>query len=102
MRIIRMLRGELEEVNKRILSAPSITNPNLNVLRRFVLNQLYIVPHDLRALSTFMVKARDEVELRFVKMLVDGDYFQFHAPDSVGVRAFLTSFRPAMYSMSFL
>jgi thiaminase len=74
-----MLRGELEEVNKRILSAPSITNPNLNVLRRFVLNQLYIVPHDLRALSTFMVKARDDVELRFVKMLVDGDYEAYRA-----------------------
>ncbi len=62
-----MSRGELEGVNKRILSAPSVTNPNLNVLRRFVLNQLYIVPHDLRALLTFMVKARDEVGLRFVK-----------------------------------
>ncbi len=86
MRIIRTLREELEEVNERILSAPSVTNPNLNVLRRFVLNQLYIVPHDLRVLSTFMVKAWDEVGLRFVKMLVD---FQFHAPDSVGVRAFL-------------
>jgi hypothetical protein len=70
------------------------------VLRRFVLNQLYIVPHDLRALSTFIVKARDEVGLRFVKMLVD---FQFHVPDS-GEHEGLPHqyFRSAMYSMSFL
>jgi hypothetical protein len=47
-----------------------------------------------------MVKARDEVKLRFVKMLVD---FQFHVPDS-GEREGLPHqyFRSAMYNMSFL
>jgi len=79
LRIIKILREELEDVNRRILSSRSVTSPNLNVLRRFVLNQLYIVPHDLKSLSMFMVKAGDELEYRFVKMLVDGDYEAYRA-----------------------
>lgn len=79
MGIIDTLRRELDDLNKRILSSPSVINPNMDVLRRFVLNQLYIVPHDLKALSTFMAKATDDLELRFVKMLVDGDYEAYKA-----------------------
>jgi len=77
--VIGKLRGELEEVNRRILGAPSANNPNMDVLRRFVVNQLYIVPHDLKALSVFMVKASDELEYRFVKTLIDGDYEAYKA-----------------------
>jgi thiaminase len=74
MGIIAELRRELKDVNREILEAPSVTRPSMDVLRKFVLNQLYIVPHDLRALSHALTKARDDLELDFVKGLVDGDY----------------------------
>ncbi len=72
--IIDTLRKELEPLNRAILEAGPVKRPTMGVLRRFVANQLYIVPNDLRALSMAMSKARDRLEVRFVKMLVDGDY----------------------------
>ncbi|MDM7274771.1 MAG: TenA family transcriptional regulator [Thermoprotei archaeon] len=77
--IIEKLREELRDVNEKILSSRSVTSPTMDVLRGFVANQLYIVPHDLKALSVFMVKARDSLEYEFVKMLIDGDYNAYKA-----------------------
>ncbi|MEZ0290844.1 MAG: TenA family transcriptional regulator [Sulfolobales archaeon] len=72
--IIERLRVELKDLNEKILNAKSVTNPNTDVLRNFVINQLYIVPNDLSALSIAMSRARDSLERRFVKYLIDGDY----------------------------
>jgi thiaminase len=44
-----------------------------------VANQLYIVPHDLKALSAAMAKAREPDEYKFVKTLIDGDYAALEA-----------------------
>lgn len=71
MRVIETLRRELEPLNREILAA---AKPSREALRRFVANQLYIVPHDLKALSAAMAKAREPDEYRLVKMLIDGDW----------------------------
>ncbi|MEB2835901.1 MAG: hypothetical protein GSR80_001425 [Desulfurococcales archaeon] len=90
MGVIGDLRRELEGLNREILEAPSVTRPSMEVLRAFVANQLYIVPHDLKALSHSMVKASDALERRFVKALIDGDYQALQALEElaaeVGVR----------------
>jgi len=72
--IIGNLREELKDLNQKILTHPSLQKPSREVLNRFVENQLYIIPHDLKALSHVLSRtiALDEVE--FFKMLVDGDY----------------------------
>ncbi|MEM2349187.1 MAG: hypothetical protein QXG64_05770 [Acidilobaceae archaeon] len=77
--IIKRLREEVSDINERILRAKSVTSPSMSVLRDFILNQLYIVPHDLKALSISMVKARDLLEYRFIKYLIDGDYNAYNA-----------------------
>ncbi|MEB3816404.1 MAG: hypothetical protein LRS46_00465 [Desulfurococcales archaeon] len=74
MGIIEELRREIEDLNAEILNAPSVRAPSMGVLRRFTVNQLYIVPHDLKALSLAMTKASSPDEYLFVKMLIDGDY----------------------------
>ncbi|RFA95596.1 TenA family transcriptional regulator [Pyrobaculum aerophilum] len=71
MRVIEAIRAELEPLNAEIKKA---LRPSEEAFRKFVANQLYIVPHDLKALSAAMAKAREGDEYRFVKMLIDGDY----------------------------
>ena len=71
MRVIEAIRRELEPLNAEIRAA---LMPSREALVKFVANQLYIVPHDLKALSAAMAKAREPDEYRFVKALVDGDY----------------------------
>ncbi|ABP51733.1 MAG: TenA family transcriptional regulator [Pyrobaculum arsenaticum] len=71
MRVIEAIRRELEPLNAEIRAA---LRPSREALVKFVANQLYIVPHDLKALSAAMAKAREPDEYRFVKALVDGDY----------------------------
>ncbi|AFA40728.1 TENA/THI-4/PQQC family [Pyrobaculum oguniense TE7] len=71
MRVIEAIRRELEPLNAEIRAA---LRPSREALVKFVANQLYIVPHDLKALSAAMAKAREPDEYRFVKTLVDGDY----------------------------
>lgn len=75
--VIESIRKELEPLNREILA--SLGAPSRRTLVKFVLNQLYIVPHDLKALSASMAKARGEDEYRFVKLLVDGDYSALQA-----------------------
>jgi thiaminase len=72
--VIGRLREELRDLNERILNHPSLQKPSRAVLNRFVENQLYIIPHDLRALSHMLSKARTADEEEFFKLLVDGDY----------------------------
>ncbi len=73
-RIIAKLRKEIESLNEKIQAHKAVTSPSREILRRFVLNQLYIVPHDLKALSTLLAGARSDVEINFFKLLVDGDF----------------------------
>ena len=77
-----MLRSELRPLNEYILNHPYVRNAeqrmlSMALIKEFVVNQLYIVPHDLRALAHTLSRAsfRDEVE--FFKVLVDGDYRAF-------------------------
>ncbi|MEZ0320036.1 MAG: TenA family transcriptional regulator [Pyrobaculum sp.] len=77
MKVIETLRKELEPLNKEIEDLAEGFTPE--ALRRFVTNQLYIVPHDLKALSTAMAKARAPDEYKFIKALIDGDYFALEA-----------------------
>ncbi|MCL7383030.1 MAG: TenA family transcriptional regulator [Thaumarchaeota archaeon] len=72
--IIKNLRRELEDLNQKILGHPSLQKPSREVLNRFVENQLYIIPHDLKALSHVLSRTITLDEVEFFKMLVDGDY----------------------------
>jgi thiaminase len=71
MKVIETLRRELEPLNREIAEA---LRPSREALPSFVANQLYIVPHDLKALSAAMAKAKERDEYRFVKALIDGDF----------------------------
>lgn len=75
--IIVILRKELSELNERILNHPAVIHPTKNVLRRFVENQLYIIPHDMRALSFIFSRCKEKDECSFFKALIDGDYEAF-------------------------
>jgi thiaminase len=68
------LREELKDLNLKILGHPSLERPSWEVLNRFVANQLYIIPHDLKALSHIPSRAVTMDEVEFFKALVDGDY----------------------------
>jgi hypothetical protein len=68
------LREELKDLNLKILSHPSLERPSWEVLNRFVVNQLYIIPHDLKALSHILSRTITMNEVEFFKALVDGDY----------------------------
>jgi hypothetical protein len=72
--VIARLRAEIAGLNERVFASPVLRNPDLDSVKRFIANQLYIVPHDLKALSAAIAKARSDDEISFVKSLVDGDY----------------------------
>ncbi|CCC81000.1 TenA family transcriptional regulator [Thermoproteus tenax] len=71
-RVIETLREELRPLNAAALEAAK--RADAEALKAFVVNQLYIVPHDLKALSAAMAKASAPDEYAFVKGLIDGDY----------------------------
>ncbi|MCF8884175.1 MAG: TenA family transcriptional regulator [Aigarchaeota archaeon] len=72
--LIEKLRIELSEINEKILNHPSLKELSREVLEKFIYNQLYIIPHDLRSLSIMLSRCRDKLELDFFKILVNGDY----------------------------
>ncbi len=76
MRVIETLRAEQEPINAAISTA---LKPSRDALVKFVQNQLYIVPHDLKALSAAMAKAKEGDEYKLVKMLIDGDWAALNA-----------------------
>ncbi len=88
--IIKKLREELKDLNDKIVRHPSIQKPSKEVLVKFVENQLYIIPHDLKALSHALSKASVIDEIEFFKILVDGDYEALKAlnmlADELGVK----------------
>jgi len=75
--IIEAVRREVGHLNREIVKAAE--RPSWKMLRRFAQNQLYIVTHDLKALSVAMAKARAPDGYKFMKMLVDGDYAAYNA-----------------------
>jgi len=82
--ILARLREELRQTNEYILNHPLVLEAergklSINILKALVINQLYIVPHDLKALSFILSRSRYPDEIEFFKILVDGDYRALHA-----------------------
>lgn len=59
---------------RKILNHPSLRKPSREILEKFIYNQLYVIPHDLRSLSILLSRCRDKLELDFFKMFVKRDY----------------------------
>lgn len=77
--ILALLRKELEPLNARILEHPYLKDAERGVLprekiERFIINQLYIIPHDFRSLSHLLSRISRTDEMDFFKATVDGDY----------------------------
>lgn len=68
--IIGELRKEVEPITRRALSTRSVLNPSIDVLKRFVAYEMFIAPHDFRALAAMAQKARDNDELEFISGLI--------------------------------
>ncbi|MBP1448458.1 MAG: TenA family transcriptional regulator [Thermoproteus sp.] len=97
--LIEEIRRRVAPLNAAILEAPAVRRPDERVVRRFVANQLYIVPSDLKALSSALARAHADNEYKFIKRLIDGDYEAFFAlrelAEELGVRAALADVDPA-------
>ncbi|MET1102239.1 MAG: TenA family transcriptional regulator [Pyrodictiaceae archaeon] len=83
-KVIEELRRILEPLNKEILEHPVLVLAEEGRLpresiRRFVVNQLYIVPHDMRSLARLLSRSRAIDEIEFFKQALDGDYKALHA-----------------------
>ncbi|MFP3205724.1 MAG: TenA family transcriptional regulator [Metallosphaera yellowstonensis] len=79
MGILEEIRKELHPLNVRILNSPFLSKAregklDLELVRKFVINQWYIVNHDLRSLSIGLARSEKLEELVLFKNLVDGDY----------------------------
>ncbi|MCG2881065.1 MAG: TenA family transcriptional regulator [Vulcanisaeta sp.] len=77
------VRRELEPLNNQILNHPLIREAEdgklgMNTIRAFVINQWYIINHDLRSLAIGLSRSRTVEELEFFKTLLDGDYVALH------------------------
>lgn len=73
------VRRELEPLNSSIINHPLIKDAekgvlSMNVIRAFVINQWYIINHDLRSIAIAMSKTRNVQELMLMKKFLDGDY----------------------------
>ena len=95
--IINILRKELEHLNKTILEHPYIRDGldgklTSEHIRKFVINQLYIVFHDLKSLSHLLSRSDYDNEIKFFKTALDGDYEAYNAlkdlADELGIRDF--------------
>ncbi|RLG85571.1 MAG: TenA family transcriptional regulator [Thermoprotei archaeon] len=81
-KVLEVLRAELRPLNEYILNHPYVKDAEqgklpVDLIKEFVISQLYIVPHDLRALAHILSRARFRDEVEFFKVLVDGDYKAF-------------------------
>ncbi|ACP34574.1 transcriptional activator, TenA family [Sulfolobus islandicus Y.G.57.14] len=76
MNILEQIRKELEGLNGQIINHPLLKEKVLRkeVVNSFVINQWYIVNHDLRSLAIGLSKSTNMEELDIFKILVDGDY----------------------------
>lgn len=81
--IIKTLRKEISGLNEKILNHPAVIQPTEKVLKNFVENQLYIIPHDLRSLTFMLSRCKEKDEYDFFKILVNGDYEALKALDEL-------------------
>ena len=86
---LERVREELQEVNKRVEKHPMLLEAERGVLpveaiRRFVENQYYIVHHDIRSLSLMVCRAGDELEVRYLNGLLQGDVVAFEELKKLG------------------
>jgi len=77
--LISKLRQELEPLNAKVLDHPYIRDAEAGKLpkskvEKFVVNQLYIVPYDLRSIARMLSRASEQDEVDFFKAALDGDY----------------------------
>ncbi len=81
--LLEDIRRALEPLNEAILNHPMIRDAEegklpISTIKAFAMNQWYIVNHDLRSLAIALSRARNIIELEFMKMLLDGDYNALH------------------------
>ncbi|BCU69662.1 TenA family transcriptional regulator [Stygiolobus caldivivus] len=77
--ILHSIRKELEPLNQQIINHQILRGAEEGRLKRtvieaFVVNQWYIVNHDLRSISIGLSRSSNMVELDLFKALLDGDY----------------------------
>jgi len=79
MNPLEQIRRELESLNYQVMNHPILKAAeegklNRNVINSFVINQWYIVNHDLRSLAIGLSRSNTIEELEIFKSLLDGDY----------------------------
>ncbi|MFN3621729.1 MAG: TenA family transcriptional regulator, partial [Nitrososphaerales archaeon] len=72
------VRKELSEENKKILEHPLIKDaeagkPCEDKIKRFVIQQNYIITHDLRSLAFMLTRSKYQDEVEFFQPLIQGD-----------------------------
>jgi hypothetical protein len=70
--VIDDLRDYVSDLTAQVESALFNAKLDVETLRRFTLNELYIAPYDYRALSLFVPKASADDEVDFVSGLLEG------------------------------
>ncbi len=84
------VRRSLKDLEERILRHPMIVEAaegrlSVEAIKRFAINQWYIVNHDLRSLAAMLSRARDMDEIDYFKSALDVDYKALHE-----LKSFLT------------
>ncbi|MCE4625617.1 MAG: hypothetical protein F7C35_07135 [Desulfurococcales archaeon] len=77
--VVERLREELRGLNEGVINHPYVREAEagelpIEKIERFVINQLYIVPHDLRSLSIMLSRSVLQDEIDLFKTAVEGDY----------------------------
>ncbi|MEM4035601.1 MAG: hypothetical protein QXU97_03175 [Fervidicoccaceae archaeon] len=77
--IVERLRRELEPLNAAIIDHPYLREAEsgalpLEKVKRFAVNQLYIIPHDMRSIAHMLHRAEHPDEQSLFKGALDGDY----------------------------
>lgn len=75
---LRSLRQQLSKENERILNHKFVKDAedgrlSVEKLKLFATQQYYTVNHDLRSLAAMLSRGRNDDEVDFFRMLVDGD-----------------------------
>lgn len=90
---VRRSLKDLEDgvLNHTILRDAEVGRLTMDHIKRFTINQWYIVNHDLRSLAVMLSRSRDLEELEYFKEAVDVDYKALKALanllEELGIRA---------------
>jgi len=76
--LLLKIRSKLRDLNEEILNHPYVIDAERGVLSidrviEFVLQQYYIVSHDIRSIALMLSRATNTREVLFFKKLLDGD-----------------------------